>query len=300
MTSTAADTSIDLGRVRHRHLGTEPGEGLLITVDALSYSRVAQRFLQLTGLTGEDISTPVTMVTPLPLFADRSEVTHSTPMAWTHPVMWMPPSWRNDLGRWTSNQAALRIVWEIVGAGLYDQDAGFVDILYLYGIDVDDPDDSARVQRWIEGGDDELLDAIDITDVLLRQDDPDWAAKLAEANATEATAACYAAIARSIHETAEHSLDDPDVVEQAVLICQLTAATLRAIETEDGQAFHVFSELADSIATKGQAREAIEAVMSFCSDVLDETDEVLVAFVSAEEAYPDTTEGIPDFDAEES
>lgn len=299
MTTTAVHTHLDPGSIRHRHLGTEPGEGLIITVDALSYSRTAGRFLEETGLKGEDVATPVTTVMPIPLFSDRRQVRHSTPQAWTNPIMWMPASWRNDLGSWTSNEAALRIIWEVIAAGLYDQDHGWVDILHLYGIDVDDPSDAARVKRWIEGTADKTLDAIDITEVLVRHDDPGWAAELAASNVANVTAACYAAIARSIRETAEHSLKDPDVVDEAVLLCQLTAATLRAIETEDGLAYYVYSELAESIVTKGQAKDAIESVMRFCSDVLDETDDVLVAFLTGEEPVPDTTAGIPDFDEEE-
>lgn len=299
MTTEVAPAGLDSDRIRHRHLGTEPGEGLIITVDALSYSRTAGRFLEETGLSAEDVATAVTTVMPIPLFADRSQVRHSTPEAWTNPIMWMPADWRNDLGGWTSNQAALRIMWEVIAAGLYDQDHGWVDVLYLHGIDIDEESDKARVARWITGGADEVLDAIDITDVLVRADNPEWAAEMAESNVAEVTAACYAAIARSIHETAEHSLKDPEIIDEAVLLCQLTAATLRAIETLDGKAYHVYSELAESIATKGQAKEAIESVMRFCSDVLDETDDVLVAFLTGEEPVPDTTAGIPDFDEEE-
>lgn len=264
MTTTAVTTPLESGSIRHRHLGTEPGEGLIITVDALSYSSTAGRFLEETGLRGEDIATPVTTVMPIPLFSDRRQVRHSTPEAWTNPIMWMPHEWRDDLGGWTSNEAALRIIWEVISAGLYDQDHGWVDILHLYGIDVDEASDRARVARWITGSADKTLDAIDITEVLVREDDPEWAAELAASNVTN-----------------------------------VTAATLRAIETEDGLAYYVYSELADSIATRGQAKDAIESVMRFCSDVLDETDDVLVAFLTGDEPLPDTTAGIPDFDEEE-
>lgn len=299
MTTATAPTGLDSDRLRYRHLGTEAGDGLIITTDALEYSRTAARFLETTGLRSQDISTPVTTVMPIPIFTDRDQVRHSTVEAWTNPLFWMPAQWRVDLDGWTSNEAALRIVWEIIAAGLYDQEHGWVDVLYLYGIDVDKPADAARVSRWIEGLADHTLDTIDITELLVRHENPDWAAEMAASDVQAVTAACYAAIARSITETAEHSLNDPDIVDEAALLCRIAAATLRVIETGDGLAYEVFSDMADAVATKGQAKDAIESVVSFCKDILDETDDVLVAFLTGSEVAPDTTEAIPDFTDEE-
>lgn len=299
MTTAPASSELDADRLRFRHLGTEPGEGLIITTDALDYARTASRFLEATGLSSQDISTPVTTVMPIPVFTERAQLHHSTPQAWTNPMFWMPASWRVDLPGWTSNEAALRIIWEIIAAGLYDQENGWVDVLYLYGIDIDEPSDAARVRRWIKGSADTTLDSIDIEELLVRHETPEWAAEMAASNVSQVTAACYAAIARSITETAEHSLNDPEIVDEAILLCQITAATLRAIETDDGLAYEVFSELSEAIATKGQARDAIDAVMAFCQQILDETDDVLVAFLTGDEPIPDTTASIPDFDDEE-
>ncbi|MBD8000172.1 hypothetical protein [Oerskovia gallyi] len=60
---------------------------------------------------------------------------------------------------------------------LYDPTTGtWLDVLSTVGLDVDDPADLARVERWLAGEPDEVLDAVDL-DVFLQAAgrDPAWA-----------------------------------------------------------------------------------------------------------------------------
>ncbi len=60
---------------------------------------------------------------------------------------------------------------------LYDPITGtWLDVLSTVGLDVDDPDHLARVERWLAGDDDEALDAVDLDVFLQAADrDPAWA-----------------------------------------------------------------------------------------------------------------------------
>ncbi|MBE7698827.1 hypothetical protein H9623_00715 [Oerskovia sp. Sa1BUA8] len=60
---------------------------------------------------------------------------------------------------------------------LYDPTTGtWLDVLATVGLDVDRPDDLARVGRWLAGEDDEALDAVDLDRFLHAADrDPTWA-----------------------------------------------------------------------------------------------------------------------------
>ena len=58
---------------------------------------------------------------------------------------------------------------------LYDPAKGWVDVLYMHGIDIKTPAGLERVKAWQDGADDEVLDAIDLTPHLFaRGRDPLW------------------------------------------------------------------------------------------------------------------------------
>jgi hypothetical protein len=59
----------------------------------------------------------------------------------------------------TSDAWVIRVALELETAGVYDVESGsWLDVLDTVGINVDDIDDVARVERWLEGGADGDLD----------------------------------------------------------------------------------------------------------------------------------------------
>lgn len=80
----------------------------------------------------------------------------------------------------TQDLWALRVALEIEASGVYDTDTGtWFDVLAYIGINVDTPNHLARVQRWLDGADDNDLDLLDtgleLDRLITDQRDPTWA-----------------------------------------------------------------------------------------------------------------------------
>ena len=105
-------------------------------------------------------------------------------MMW-HPLLWLPDRLATRYTLVDDNGACstepddiwcLRVCLELQAAGLYDPDTGsWLDVLSLAGLDGDDPDTAGRVDRWLTGGADPVLDRLDLTEHVDRPDDLDWA-----------------------------------------------------------------------------------------------------------------------------
>lgn len=178
---------------------TEPGEPLVVSPSPVI---AAIRFGNWTEFTGIDPSssliTPMSSV-PLPRYQQhygpgqrRWPGTRAEAM-W-HPLMWLPT---RLAARYTLENTdgtrevesddlwAVRVGYEMTASGLYDEDsATWLDVLSLIGIDVANTDDLARVQAWLNGGDDEELEELDLSpllDALIAETgDEDWSLHLAE------------------------------------------------------------------------------------------------------------------------
>ncbi|MGO0605625.1 MAG: hypothetical protein ACTIIH_13700 [Brevibacterium sp.] len=99
---------------------------------------------------------------------------HVNPEFLTNPLMWLPHhitqpyvSLHPD-GRVRTVEAQelyiVRIMLELGAANMYDTDSGgWVDILALFGLDVDDEHDLDRVKSWLDGAHDPILDSIDLS-----------------------------------------------------------------------------------------------------------------------------------------
>ena len=75
---------------------------------------------------------------------------------------------------------AIRVGLELVASGLYNPDDGsWLDVLALHGIDIDDPVDFARVEQWLRGVPDVVLDAIDLTSMVTSAENPERAVQSA-------------------------------------------------------------------------------------------------------------------------
>jgi len=142
------------------------------------------------GLGDERIITSPAVSFPLPRYLDGAPLRGAPGVragALRYPFMWLPEPLRERLEVDTGDAAttiesddawALRIAFEMWGSRLYDIDTGgWLDVLALYDLDADDPATQGRIDAWWAGGQDEDLDAIDLSGVFVPEsaEDSDWA-----------------------------------------------------------------------------------------------------------------------------
>lgn len=180
---------------RRRGIFHVPGEPLVVSSSPIECMERFAAMSEFTGLGPEMLLSTPLITTPLPRYPAEWGEGHrrwpgTRPEAMWHPLMWLP---RRVAHRYTlvSNSPetgdggqrrlegddawALRVCLELAAAGLYDEETGeWLDVLSGAGLDVDDDADLARVQEWLDGADDPVLDGIDLAPLLLR-DPADWA-----------------------------------------------------------------------------------------------------------------------------
>lgn len=144
---------------------------------------------------GRFVTSPLCAV-PLPLADEglpsvRERWPGVDPAGLAVPVLWLPGRlterrWRSgadgDVVAENNDAWAVRLVYEMQTAGLYDQATGtWHDPLADAGVDIDTPDGLGRVGAWLAGGNDPALDGIEarLADAVTDWEDPDWAADLA-------------------------------------------------------------------------------------------------------------------------
>lgn len=170
-----------------------PGENLLLDENILAAPARAREFSEFAGIELRDlvVSPLAAAAVPIYNFAASPEGDtglrrwpHTRPEAMWHPLMWLPPRLasryrykdrENNTVFESDDQWAARVVMELTAAGLYDPDTGeWVDVLATAGVDVEDDMDLARIEDWLDGEPDDVLDEISLDDVT-RQDDETWA-----------------------------------------------------------------------------------------------------------------------------
>lgn len=196
-TQTGATGMADQPQVKRRLFLAEPGEQPILTRDPIEYIERFDRFVEATGIVPERVlSTPLVNV-PLPVAMKAQDDTIQRwsgidpAMMWL-PLFWLPPhlalryKYRvidpetgGDSGDFqieSDEVWAMRVMLELTYSGLYSPvDGTWGDVLSFYGLDVENPVDQARVQMWLSGNPDEVLDSIDLTDHILNAEDPEWA-----------------------------------------------------------------------------------------------------------------------------
>lgn len=165
-------------------------ENLFITANPFIAEDRFETFIDATGLSEDEtvlsplVSLPVPVNTgPTGESLAKSSPGFKTEMLW-HPFFWLPDaSLRPQLvddgdgsqRPESPDEMAVRVCLELGASGLYDPKTGcFVDVLALYGLDIDDEDTATRCESWVMGVDDPVLDAIDLTSLLLLDKDPRW------------------------------------------------------------------------------------------------------------------------------
>lgn len=171
-----------------------PGTQLLLDEDVVDASRRARAFSEFSGIAVRDmVLTPLSSL-PVPIYnfattpdgraTGLRRWEGARPEAMWHPLMWLPPRLTRrfrykDLSGHEVYESdhlwAARIAMELHASGLYDSETGeWVDVLAMSGLDVTDELDLARVEDWLTGDADGVLDEISLAGFLNEQD-PTWA-----------------------------------------------------------------------------------------------------------------------------
>jgi hypothetical protein len=158
-------------QTRRRPFLLDEGETILLSDSALQVVTRRRKFMEATGLTLDEIYVDPVLALPVPIYPKEwSPGTRRwpgvNPQAMWHPLMWFPARLR---ARYTEGEYeepddswGMRVLLEMSAAGMYDPGSGtWVDILYHYGLDIDDPITLDRVQDWLDGEPDPILDGIE-------------------------------------------------------------------------------------------------------------------------------------------
>lgn len=206
--------------LRRRGFTNEPGESLLLARSSLEVALRYGMWQRFTQLPAEAIvSNPVT-ATPLiqyPAAGHPARVWQQVnPACLWHPLMWLPDRLS---GRYQIQQTdgtttpedddtwAVRVCLELSASGMYDaESATWVDVLSLYGLDLDDPEVLDRVRWWQSGQADPILDTIDLSSHI-DVDDRHWALETALAMMGDLLPASYALLANDLLATIDEIAD---------------------------------------------------------------------------------------------
>ena len=177
---------------------TEPESNLVVVPDPLQAWDSFQHWVEFTGVDPSHMIVSPTFSVPLMSYPEnwpdgRRRWSGVKPGAMWHPLLWLPPRLsaryqvetnEGELVEEDDVTWSVRVALEMIASGLYNPENGsWLDILSLVDIDPETPDGMVRVQSWLQGSEDEVLDAIDLTDFLVAteefQQNPDWAISLA-------------------------------------------------------------------------------------------------------------------------
>jgi hypothetical protein len=206
-----------------------------------------------------------------------------------HPLLWLPRRLAAPMVAVTRDGAAVeeplerwqaRVAVEIIDSGLYTDD-GWVDVYALLGLSLEHRDDVARVEAWLAGQPDPLLDGFSLEPFLAddqrtadiragRVDQvagpdgpaPDWSAELAAEVAPLLVSASKALTADSLQSLAD-DLNDPEVPLDDEAYARgawwLAALAVQAV-ADDGTADAWLAILAD-VQAAGTDRAAIGSAL---------------------------------------
>lgn len=173
------NTEGDRVNPRRRAFLTAPGESLLVCTSPVEAALRAEMLSRLTGIPPQSLLTNALCAIPLPLYPEQFTGARRWPSvqagAMWHPLLWLPeriakrrPVPDGPAGIESDDLWVVRVALELSATGVYDDVTGtWIDVLSLMGLGTDSADDIARVRRWLDGADDELLGSFDLTDHML-------------------------------------------------------------------------------------------------------------------------------------
>lgn len=218
-----------MSAVRRRIL-TNPHESLLLCHSVIDLSARFAEFADLSGVPDDAIVSNALSAVPIPDYRKiepgRRRWVGTRPEFMWHPLMWLPERLATRMAltlpdgtkiREIEPVYTLRVIAELSASNLYDSESGtWADVLSIVGLDITDPSVQDRVAAWLDGGADDVLDAIDLTDVLLN-DDPDWAFNLAVDLVLPSRYASWAVMANDMTEVLNMAADgDAEDIQNAV------------------------------------------------------------------------------------
>lgn len=220
------------------------GEPLLLARSTIDTAVRFRAFGEEFGLPSNALISTMLCSVPLPIYTDfgidehgrsRRRWAGTRPETMWHPLMWLPP---RLAGRYTFHDSttgmqtqeadevwAIRVCLELSLSGLYDAETGtWLDVLSTVGLDIEDEMDLARVEDWLRGESDPLLDTIDLSHYL---DLPqrEWALDSALALRGDLEAASWALIADDLLSMAEDALDPTSGLGHADTLMVLRSVT---------------------------------------------------------------------------
>ena len=184
---TAATTTTGIRRLTYM---TDPGEPLEVASSVLRSAVRHRVWVTDTGIDPAWIKPNPLCSVPLPTYPEnwpaglRRWPRARATMMW-HPLLWLPDrlatryTLLDDDGVSSTEPDdlwCLRVCLELQASGLYDAETGsWLDVLSLAGLDSHDPDTCRRVDNWLTGGSDNVLDRLDLAEHVDRPGDLDWA-----------------------------------------------------------------------------------------------------------------------------
>ena len=181
---------------------TEQGEPLVVSQSPIETAIRLGTWLGMTGLTDDETLISPLVSVPLPVYPESWPAGHrrwpsvNADAMW-HPLMWLPERVAHRYvvetedpdrpGTWiehveTDDEWAVRVALELAHCGLYDEGTGtWFDVLAAAGLDVEDEIDLARIEEWLAGSADPVLDSIDLSPIIDVPTDEAWAVSVAAA-----------------------------------------------------------------------------------------------------------------------
>lgn len=307
--TTAAAPTLD------RAFITTPGQSLLQPQSPFALGARLQEFCDATGLTATDVVLTPLCAIPLPRYQadtvgqNRRWAGIRADAMW-HPLFWLPSQiagrrivvedetdtgWVEDDDTW-----AVRVATELTWSGLYNESTGtWADVLALHGLNIADPGTITRLNAWLDGQPDQVLDAINMSEYLIYPDDPGWSTALACENLPNLQVTGWFVAADALLESVDGL--DLDMFESnpAGLHASLRTAAMLcdvSFDTIPGWQAGVFLATIDT--WNGQVDDLTERLQPWLSDQLDEIrrvyEEALEAIAHPEPAPGDTTSGLVD------
>ena len=207
--------------VRRRHWLTEPGEPLLAPNEPLT---IVGRFLEFTRTTGiSPAALSMSRVGAVPVPAPDSpgggpRAFHglSADHLW-HPLFWLPEhltrrvmiqesdtSARSE----TDDEWVARVLLVLELAGVYDVEDGWIDMLAAHDLNLDQPPVRTRIQKWLEGADDEVLTNISVEQYLPSEPFLDWSVAVSGAVVDRSLPSVWAISADSLIDLIDEAVED--------------------------------------------------------------------------------------------
>ncbi len=217
--------------------GLPSAEPLIVAPHPVEAAARLWGFREKTGLSTEDTLVSPVLNHPLPFYPATFPTGHRRwvgvhPSAMWHPLLWLPKRLTervriadDDSEVVESDEMwSVRVALELLRAGIYREDEGtWLDVLAHWGLDIDDPATQDRCRAWLAGGDDELLDSIDLDEILRERLKPNWAIDFAWRVTPDVITQAWAIQSNALLDLAEQTRDelnsgqiDPEAAQSSV------------------------------------------------------------------------------------